>query len=99
MVRSWCGAAGAADVAQAVLTLAAAGQAVPGALLEALAQGVLDSPAVAAAEAVLEGGDHALDRAIGLAELVLGDQPSDSQRRSSERTVPSGSPTRRASAR
>jgi len=68
--QSWC----AADVARAVVTLTAEGQTVPGVLLEALARSVLEAPAVVLAQAVLAGGDHALARALELADLVLTDE-------------------------
>ena len=58
-------------LARAVLTLTAAGQAVPLLLVEALADAVLESDLVRLAQAIKAGGDHQLDRALELAERLL----------------------------
>ena len=61
--------------AQAIVTLAAAQIAIPAELLQALSQSVLatvmETPGVRLAVAVAEGGDHAISRALELAEIVL----------------------------
>ena len=59
------------QLAAAILTLAAAGQAVPDVLLDLLADGVLAAPLPSLALAVRAKGQHRLSRAIELAELVL----------------------------
>ena len=61
----------AGQLAAAILTLAAAGQAVPDVLLDLLAEGVLAAPLPSLALAVQAGGEHRLSRAIELAEAVL----------------------------
>lgn len=59
------------QLAGAILTLAAAGQAVPDVLLDLLADGVLAAPLPSLALQVRAEGPHRLSRAIELAELVL----------------------------
>jgi hypothetical protein len=60
-----------AELAKAILTIAAAQIAIPAELLRSLADAVLGDRAVRLALAISEGGDHVVDRAIELAELVL----------------------------
>lgn len=57
-------------LAKSILTLASARQQVPVELLHLLASNVLAAVPVQLAQAILEGGDYALDRAIELAEML-----------------------------
>ncbi len=66
-----------ADLARAILNLAAAGQPVPAILLDGLADAVLGSDPVRLAQQVKEGGEHQLDWAMELAGLVLRGQAAD----------------------
>ena len=64
-----------AATAQAILTLAAAGVAIPAELLRALADAVLGDRAIKLALAIGQGGEHVVGQAIELAGLVLSGAP------------------------
>lgn len=67
----------AVGLARRLVETVAAGRA-PGSLPDELAEAVIGGVELRLARAVLAGGDHALDRALELAELLLGRREPDS---------------------